>query len=78
MTTNIKKELAKAHFNVKEGFLSSFFLLFFLFTSASHTLYLVLFVYNFLHPGDLSYYANNEYKHPQRLFRFLSDIPKLF
>lgn len=77
-TTNIKKELAKAHLIVKEGPLSSLFSEFFGFiTSASHSLFHGQFGYNFLLQEHQFYYEDNEYRHPQHSFRLLFRIPIL-
>lgn len=78
-TTNIKKELAKAHLIVKEGPLSSLFSDFFGFiTSASRTLFHGLSGYSFLLLEHQFYCEGNECTHLQRLFQLLFHIPILY
>ena len=71
-TTNMKKELAKAHLIVKEGPFSSLFSDFFGFiTSASHNLFRVQFGYSFP-PRERQFCCeDNEYIRPLRLFQLL-------
>ena len=82
-TTKMKKELAKAHFAVRDGPFSSLFsfvavrLLDWLLTSASHNLFPGQFEYSFRPQEHRFYCAGNGCKRPPHWFRLPFRSPRL-